>query len=64
MSRFAPHAVLPMGGVGATGVLSLLGVLAVATGAKYLWDAAMTPAKARVEPRAAQPAEALEHPKG
>lgn len=32
--------------VGATGLLSLVGILAVATGSKYLWDAATEPGKA------------------
>jgi hypothetical protein len=35
-----------VGAVGATGLLSLVGLLAVATGTKYLWDAATTPKKA------------------
>lgn len=39
-----------VGAVGATGFLSLLGVVTVATGAKYLWDAATSPAKASDKP--------------
>lgn len=34
-----------VGAVGATGLLSLIGVLAAATGTKYLWNAATEPEK-------------------
>lgn len=34
-----------IGAVGATGIFSLIGVLAVATGTKYLWNAATSPEK-------------------
>ena len=34
-----------IGAVGARGLLSLVGILTVATGTKYLWDAAVAPGK-------------------
>ncbi|GEM_PF-2473453 len=39
-----------VGAVGATGLLSLVGILAMATGTKYLWDAATAPEKAPAAP--------------
>jgi len=38
-----------VGAVGATGLLSLFGILAIATGTKYLWDAATVPEKTKPE---------------
>ncbi|OPX40022.1 MAG: hypothetical protein B1H13_08485 [Desulfobacteraceae bacterium 4484_190.3] len=40
MSHPKHPAIYPVGAVGATGLLSLAGILAIATGTKYLWDAA------------------------
>lgn len=39
-----------VGAVGATGFLSLLGIVAVATGTKYLWDLATVPIHGVAEP--------------
>lgn len=39
-----------MGAVGATGLVSILGVLVVATGAKYFWDGITQPEKPKPAP--------------
>jgi len=46
-----------VGVFGATGLLSLVGIIAVATGTKYVWDAATAPAAAKPD-TAAKPAQA------
>jgi hypothetical protein len=45
-----------MGAVGATGLVSILGVIAVATGAKYFWDGITQPAKPQPAPAKKRPA--------
>ncbi|MCD6560699.1 MAG: magnetosome protein MamC [Deltaproteobacteria bacterium] len=48
-AAWAGLATAVVGAVGTTGLLSLFGILAIATGTKYLWDTATVPEKTKTE---------------